>query len=264
MSLESSSNSAMTTTDPPPSYSISGSSNLDAMPKSPASLCSSSDLQRNSRPAATDIRRATFVSGRAALVSTAAGAQCLDCVSKDVILGHAHPALREALLRQTLSGSVGQLHPTTAELTRKLVGLMPAPLTACFFVNSASEANDLAISMALCASGGDEMVSLDRAYHGRSAVCLRMGRDRGTPFGRAKLFNVVAAPDKFRGKYRDADFPANDIGWMYSSDVKEVCGRLVGEGKKLAGFIAEAVMHQTGHIELPSRDQDYLSFVKVA
>ncbi len=102
-----------------------------------------------------------------------------------MILGHGNQGVSSALASESLCSGVGQLHQSTVELARRLVRLLPSPLTACFFVNSASEANDLAVTMALAASasnsssgGGsrEEVISIDRAYHGRTAMGIKLGR----------------------------------------------------------------------------------------
>ena len=92
---------------------------------------------------------------------------------------------------------------------------MPA---VCFFVNSHSEANDLALNLAFSATGSEEVICLDNADHGRTLACLRLGFpgralafEKGTGNGRFGFGNkggvsLVPTPDPFRGKYREADF----------------------------------------------------------
>lgn len=45
---------------------------------------------------------------------------------------------------------------------------MPEPLKVCYFVNSGSEANELALLMARLYTGNHEIVALRNAYHGGS------------------------------------------------------------------------------------------------
>ncbi len=78
-------------------------------------------------------------------------------------------------------------------------------------------------------------------------------------FLRSRHFHCAPLPDPDRGKFRESDFPASDVGWMYAGEVRKLCARLSSEGRRVAAFIAEAVMHQCGHVEMPDR---YLQEVK--
>ena len=52
-----------------------------------------------------DLRRATFVSGKGAKVTTTTGIPCLDCVSSDVILGHKNQSVSIAIVNGTFEYS---------------------------------------------------------------------------------------------------------------------------------------------------------------
>ena len=213
-----------------------------------------------------DVRRLQLFSGEGCVVFNDKKAGFVDCVSGDVILGHSNHAINNVYssVHSKLSGTVGLLHPHTVELARKLVSTFPHPLTACFFVNSRSEANDLALNLAFSVTGSEEVICFDRADHGRTLACLRLCKDRsaafekGTGNGRFGFGNrggvtVAPTPDTFRGKYRSEDFHSDDIGWMYSSDIDEACRLITKEGKKVGPFIVECISHEGGHLELPSR-----------
>lgn len=104
-----------------------------------------------------DIRRATFIAGKSSHVQASSGLNFIDCVSRDVILGHGNAKILEAISRQTLTSNLGALNANTTEMTKRLSALLPGQLTACFLVNSQSEANDLALSIALCFTGSEEV-----------------------------------------------------------------------------------------------------------
>src|SRR5579864_2738194 len=68
-----------------------------------------------------------------------------------VSVGHCHPHVVAAAQKQnaTLQHSTTiYLHPNIAEFAQKLAGKLPGDLKVCYFVNSGSEANDLALLMA--------------------------------------------------------------------------------------------------------------------
>ena len=48
----------------------------------------------------------------------------------------------------------------------RLTATLPSSLSVCLFVNSGSEANDLALRLARTHTGGEHIFVLDGAYHG--------------------------------------------------------------------------------------------------
>ncbi len=89
---------------------------------------------------------------------------------------------------------------------RRLVSTFPDPLCVVYFVNSGSEANDLALRMARVHTGGaSEVLTLEHAYHGHLSSLIDI-----SPYKFGKLADpspppgthVVPCPDPYRGKYR--------------------------------------------------------------
>lgn len=96
------------------------------------------------------------VEGRGARLIDERGRSFLDTRNNVAHVGHAHPAVAAAVAAQvsTLNTNTRYLHPTVCELARRLLDTMPAPLRdgVVFFVNSGSEANDLALRLARAAN----------------------------------------------------------------------------------------------------------------
>ena len=235
-------------TTPPILNAVTGGHNPEAQQVMPGS----SDLNSRSLPS-NDIRRASFLAGKGCTIQSAGCAPCIDAVSADVILGHSNPKVGDAMASQSLNSNIGLLHGNTADLTRKLVSTLPCSLTTCFFVNSYSEANDLALTMAFLQTGSEEVICLEKADHGKTLAGLRLSKDRTQMFGKAKHVHTASVPDPYRGKIKEGDFPPDDIGWMYSGDVKEICNRMTSEGKKVGAFVCEPVLRQLGQVTLPPR-----------
>ena len=87
-----------------------------------------------------------------------------------VSVGHCHPKVTEALQEQSKTlwhTTNAYLHPKVHEYSEALVGTLPEPLKVVHFVNSGSEANDLAMMMARLYSGNTDILSLRNAYHGK-------------------------------------------------------------------------------------------------
>jgi len=64
------------------------------------------------------------------------------------------------------------LHPSFPLLAKKLASKLPPGLDVTYFVNSGSEANDLAVTMARLHTGHSDVVALRNAYHGGSPSAM--------------------------------------------------------------------------------------------
>ena len=98
------------------------------------------------------------------------------------ILGHAHPAVDQAVIHQLsqLSNAHQSFdNPTRAALLEALGAILPASLTCVSFANSGSEAVEAALKFARLATGRRRIVSTVHAYHGRTMGALSVtGEER--------------------------------------------------------------------------------------
>ncbi len=103
-------------------------------------------------------------------IHTADGRRYLDAYNNVPVVGHAHPAVVQAISRQAavLNLNSRYLHPNVVELAERLTASMPDGLDTCVFANSGSEANDLAWRIARVVTGRGGAVVADLAYHGVS------------------------------------------------------------------------------------------------
>ncbi|MCI0540965.1 MAG: aminotransferase class III-fold pyridoxal phosphate-dependent enzyme, partial [Verrucomicrobiales bacterium] len=80
-----------------------------------------------------------------------------------VSVGHCHPHVVAAAAKQndTLQHSTTiYLHPNICTYAEKLASKMPGALKVCYFANSGSEANDLALLMARAFTGNYDVIAL--------------------------------------------------------------------------------------------------------
>jgi alanine-glyoxylate transaminase/(R)-3-amino-2-methylpropionate-pyruvate transaminase len=94
-----------------------------------------------------------------------------------VSCGHCHPKMVRRVQQQmeTLQHATTiYLHPNLSLLAQKLASKMPDGLDVTYFVNSGSEANDLAITMARLYTGNFDVIAVRNAYHGGSPTSLGM------------------------------------------------------------------------------------------
>jgi 4-aminobutyrate aminotransferase-like enzyme/Ser/Thr protein kinase RdoA (MazF antagonist) len=113
------------------------------------------------------------------------GRRYLDAYNNVPCLGHGHPRVTEAIARQArrLNTNLRYLHETAIELGERLIATMPPGLDTVFYVNSGSEANDLAWRLATTATGRRGGACTDYAYHGISEAIAAFSPEswKGTP-----------------------------------------------------------------------------------
>lgn len=88
-----------------------------------------------------------------------------------ISVGHCHPKIVEAAKNQIdrlMHTTTIYYHPEIAQYGKELGDRMPGDLKVVYFVNSGSEANDLAILMARLYTGNWDLLSLRNGYHGMS------------------------------------------------------------------------------------------------
>jgi 4-aminobutyrate aminotransferase-like enzyme len=111
------------------------------------------------------------------------GRSYLDVYNNVPHVGHAHPAVVAAIQAQTaiLSTHTRYLHNKILEYAEALTARLPAHLDACIFVNSGSEANDVAWRMAQMASGHRGGLIMEHAYHGITDAVAALTQSSGRP-----------------------------------------------------------------------------------
>lgn len=118
-----------------------------------------------------------LVRGQGCWVTDVEGRRFLDlygghCVA---LLGHSHPALTAAIVRQAgelLFYSNVVYSPVRAEAAAKVTALAPAGLRRVFFCNSGTEANETALKLARKTTGRRLVVSMNEGFHGRTLGSL--------------------------------------------------------------------------------------------
>src|SRR5215207_3094277 len=111
-----------------------------------------------------------IVRGSMQYLYDAEGRRYLDAYNNVAHVGHCHPEVVAAGQRQTevLNTNTRYLSDLILQFAENLTATLPEPLTVCFFVNSGSEANELAVRLARAATGQFDMITLDVAYHGHT------------------------------------------------------------------------------------------------
>ena len=130
----------------------------------------------------------TLVRGQGAVVWDAEGREYLDLLGGIAVnsLGHAHPAIVEAVTRQISTlGHTSNLYITepVVQLAEKLLELLGQESALALFCNSGAEANEAAFKIAR-RTGRPKIVACENAFHGRTmgALALTGQPAKRTPF----------------------------------------------------------------------------------
>jgi 4-aminobutyrate aminotransferase-like enzyme len=119
-----------------------------------------------------------------------------------------------------------------------------------FFVNSGSEAVDLALRLVRTATGRRDVVALRGGYHGWTTatdeVSTSLQDNPHAPGTRPPWVHLAAMPNTYRGEHRGPD--AAD---RYADDVRARLAEMADQGRGPAAFLAEPLSGNAGGVELP-------------
>ncbi|MBK8027590.1 MAG: aminotransferase class III-fold pyridoxal phosphate-dependent enzyme [Chloroflexi bacterium] len=181
------------------------------------------------------------------------GRAYLDVYNNVPLVGHSHPQVVQAIQQQValLNTNTRYLHDQIVRYAERLTAHMPEPLRVCYFLNSASEANELALRLARAYTGHEDMIVLDAAYHGHTNSLIdispyKFNGPGGT--GRKPWVHIAPIPDDYRGEYRRDD---PERGLKYAAHVGELIDGLHVAGRGLAAYIAESLPSVGGQIVPP-------------
>jgi 4-aminobutyrate aminotransferase-like enzyme len=153
----------------------------------------------------------------------------LDCYNNVAVVGHSHPRVVQAVTQQQqlLATHSRYLHEAVVELAERLQATLPPELDAVMFVNSGSEANDLAWRIARAATGRRGAVVTACAYHGLSEATHALSPEEWAKAERPAHVATIPAPDGYRGPYR-----REDDGWeaRYAAHIDEAARTLGDRG----------------------------------
>lgn len=205
-----------------------------------------------------------IVRGEGAYLVDEDGRGWLDLVNNVAHVGHCHPRVVAAAAGQQalLNTNTRYLHEAVVEYAERLAATLPDPLSVCFFVNSGSEANDLALRLARAHTGSRDVVVLDHAYHGNLTSLVDVSPykfDGPGGQGRPPGTHVVPLPDPYRGRHRHRAEPGTSsaaVTAAYLTELDAVLGAAGrGSGRGAAGrgpgaFLAEAIPGTAGQVAL--------------
>ena len=177
------------------------------------------------------------------------GREYLDAYNNVAHVGHCHPRVVKAGQEQMalLNTNTRYLHDLINQYAEQLTATLPPILSVCFFVNSGSEANELALRLARAHTNTQDLIVLDHSYHGNTTTLIDISpykHDGPGGAGAPSWVHKVPLPDVYRGPYRSDDPRATE---KYVQHVIDVVGQL----QRRCNFIAESLPSVGGQIVLP-------------
>ena len=158
-----------------------------------------------------------------------------------VSCGHCHPKVTAAIHEQVdrlQHATTIYLHPGMPTFAKKLATKMPHGLDVTYFVNSGSEANDLAIQIARTYTGNSDVIALRNAYHGASPFTntLTSHSTWKYPVNPSGGIHHAINPDPYRSPFSGTP---EEIASKSAADIRDLI-RFSTPGK-VAAFIAEPI-----------------------
>ncbi|MEZ5317398.1 MAG: aminotransferase class III-fold pyridoxal phosphate-dependent enzyme [Vicinamibacterales bacterium] len=195
-----------------------------------------------------------IVRGNAQYLIGHEGRPYLDLVNNVCHVGHGHPRVVEAGQRQmaVLNTNTRYLSALLPAYAERLAATLPDGLDVCFFVNSGSEANELALRLAAAHTGRQDVIVGDAAYHGNTPRLIALsaykflgpgGSGRPEPW-----VHLAPTPDAYRGPRRGW---SRDTGVGYGDDVGAVARACANAGTPVGAFLTESLPSCGGQIVPP-------------
>jgi 4-aminobutyrate aminotransferase-like enzyme/Ser/Thr protein kinase RdoA (MazF antagonist) len=177
------------------------------------------------------------------------GRAYLDVYNNVPHVGHAHPTVVSAIQKQTaiLATHTRYLHESILEYAEQITARLPKHLDACIFVNSGSEANDVAWRMARMASGLEGGLVMDTAYHGITDAVAALTLGAGRPQD-AKVATLSAPPARLR--VDDEMTPAELTDAIRDADL--AIATLSERGFAPAAFFIDTAITSSGIFDPPA------------
>ena len=194
-----------------------------------------------------------IVKGKGQYLYDRDGKKYLDGINNISHVGHCHPKVSNTLYEQskTLNTNTRYLHENIVLYAQDLINTLPSQLQVCYFTNSGSESNDLALRLARNYTNSSHTIVIEGAYHGHTTATIEISPykyDGPGGKGAADFIHQISMPDPYRGIYRKNN--AN-ISENYAEQVKIILDSLEEKGEKVSAFISESILGCGGQIFYP-------------
>lgn len=176
------------------------------------------------------------------------GVPYLDVYNNVPHVGHAHPTVVRAIQEQVavLATHTRYLHDGILRYAEELTAGLPKHLNACIFVNSGSEANDVAWRMAKMATGGSGALIMSHAYHGITDAIGALTPGSATP--QEPWVATLAAPAL---SWQWGEPLPEGAAALILKDAQGALEQLAERGERCAAFYLDSGITSTGIFDPP-------------
>lgn len=205
-----------------------------------------------------------LVRGDGVWLHDADGRRYMDLYNNVPIVGHCNPRVADAIAAQTriLNTNTRYLGTQLLDYAERLGALTGGALTACAFVNSGSEANDIAWRMAREWTGNRGALTQEFAYHGITEAIDALSPSALRAAKTPDHVRTIAAPDGYRGAWKHG---TSDLGRRYALDADRAIRSLTKAGMRPAAVIIDSAFLTNGVLEpVPGYVADVFASVRAA
>ena len=193
-----------------------------------------------------------IVRGEGAYLIDTWGEKYLDTVNNVAHVGHEHPRVVKAAQDQIalLNTNTRYLNQNIVAYTKALLEKLPPELSVLHFVNSGSEATELALRMAKTITGQKNMLAIQVGYHGNTTAAMGVSSYKFDSKGggsKPEHTHILPLPDSYRGLHTKG----NDVGAAYGNYAQQHIDRLALKNEGIAGFMGESIISCGGQIVPP-------------
>lgn len=192
-----------------------------------------------------------MVRGEGVWLTDARGRRFLDCYNNVPHVGHCHPRVAAAIARQvhTLNTNTRYLTDEATRYAERLVETVDPSLSAVVYVNSGSEANDVAWRMARAWTGHRGGLCMEFAYHGITEATDALSPSNAPDAPLAAHIRTVPPPDDYRGPFRRGEA---DLAKRYADLADEPIAGLQRSGLGVAALVLDSAFMTNGMLEAPA------------
>lgn len=182
------------------------------------------------------------VRGEGVWLFDAQGRRYLDVYNNVASVGHCHPAVVEAIARQSaqLNTHTRYLHEAIVDFAEDLLSEFPPQLDNLMLTCTGSEANDLALRIARHVTGGSGVLVTRWAYHGVTGALAEVSPSLGDGVARGPQVKLIAPPDEYRQPGR------------FLASVRTALAELRQAGIRPAALLADTIFSSDGVFSAPA------------
>ena len=192
-----------------------------------------------------------LIRGKGQFLYDVNGEKYLDAVNNIQHVGHSHPRIAKIAYEQfkKLNTNTRYLDKNVLDYAQSIIDSLPKKLNVCFFTNSGSESNDLALRIARNSAKNRNTIVLDGAYHGHTISLIEISpyKYKGLGgFNPPPYVHEIPTPNLYKGLYKGI----TSIEKCLETFTK--CAKKLSTDGFKPTFIFESFMGCGGQIPLPA------------